>query len=337
MSYSINYQLYQNSIAVPSVITDAVKLASGESLKCILYILSHPTSPISPQELSEQLHISQDTVEESLLFWQSLSVLQADNDLNPAEEETDISTVIPQKAKSVLNQSFQKPSRSEIAQRTAEDDTIRFLLQQAELYLGRTLTVSDAGTLIALHDWAGLESNVLLTVIAYCCSKKQTGIRAIQKEALAWADAGINSCEKAEEHIRTLEQQSRAAEDIKKILSLPETRILKPAERQMASDWLCSMKIPPVLLEEAGKRSVSSYGTVRFSAIGKLVSLWHSKGLQTLEDILSYESVSLPTVPKTRTKQAQGFVSANPSFTIEDLKVHNTAIPTYKRRGKKDD
>lgn len=56
-------------------------------------------------------------------------------------------------------------------------------------------------TLLYLYDTAGLPAEVILMVIEYAVGAGKYHMRYIEKVALDWADRGIDTIDKAEQHL----------------------------------------------------------------------------------------------------------------------------------------
>ena len=59
----INYSLLRHSVAMPCAVCDAVKLASGDAMRCIVYIFSHPDEEITVPLLARELRITEESTE----------------------------------------------------------------------------------------------------------------------------------------------------------------------------------------------------------------------------------------------------------------------------------
>lgn len=327
----INYKLFSDSFSVPRLVADTIKIAKGDFVKVIICIFSNPKDEISSQRISKACGIPVDICDDAIMFWKNAGVLSdSQNDLPIAEPPISLNI----EKLEVFSSAIPKMTHSEYSKRLSSDEKMGFMIRKSEIYMGASINEDKAKTLIALHDFAGLDPDVILTVVAYCCSKGQKSIMAIKKEALSWANRNITTAEKAEEHLRYLERYDRAVAKVRSLFDIPAEKHLTQSEMDYAYEWIEAMGIPDELIKEAGKRSKKSYGTARFSAVNKCLNIWHGKGITTLSGVESSESTSLFSKKSSKMKYYQGFVSETPSLTEDDLNQKHD-VPVYSRKERK--
>ena len=328
MAFDINYKLFSDTFAVPRPVADALKLAKGDFAKVILCILADPKILLTPDALSNACGISSESCEDALLFWQSAGILSNPDNLEINQSPAPVLNI---EKLEVFSTTPPKMTHSEYSKRLAEDEKMGFMIRKAEIYMGTSINEDKAKSLIALHDFAGLDADVILTVVAYCCSKGQKSMMAIKKEALSWAKKDVTTIEKAENHLRYLEKYDRAVSKVRLLLELPSEKDMSAAEKDASYEWIEVMGIPDDLIKEAGTRCRKRYGAIRLTAVGKCLNTWHGKGLRSLVEVDRNESTSLFPKSKSKMKYYQGFISESPSLTEADLTAKPT-VPVYSRK-----
>ena len=75
MGFQINYGGF--AFAVPGDVVDHyIRLADGDKLKVLLFILRYAQDNVTAAAAAEYLHISEDAAQEALQFWEQAGVLR---------------------------------------------------------------------------------------------------------------------------------------------------------------------------------------------------------------------------------------------------------------------
>ena len=80
MDYSINSLVFASTFALPSDVADKyLKLAKGEHIKVLIYIMRNIASLPSVEKISEETDVDIYDVKEALLFWADAGILVSQN------------------------------------------------------------------------------------------------------------------------------------------------------------------------------------------------------------------------------------------------------------------
>lgn len=308
MSYSINLGSWQSVFAVPSDVVDKhLKLAGGAQLKVLLWALRHAGSPFEAETIGEALNMQPADVRDAMQYWVETGLLtayngafapaQADSTAAPFSEEILPAAQPPlptgkedtpgepsypaSKASRPLSRP-QKPDSLFVAKRVQEDNDIAFLMQEAQVILGKAISNGDSATLLMLHDTDGLPVDVILMLLQYASSIGKGNLRYIEKTGIRWADEGIDSLELAEQKIRQLDQSQKAWSAVQRLLGL-ERRSPTAKESQFADRWVNQWHLPDDLIREAYERNVDAKGKFSFPYMNSILERWKKEGIQTLE------------------------------------------------------
>ena len=147
--YLLNLGAWNTIFAVPCAVVDQyLKIASPNQLKVLLWVLRHADHGFEPKEPAQALGLSEDAVEEALLFWQQDANLLTINgvEIKPTADGTQaipadspspavpaVAAPVPEppaKARpaSILTRP-QKPDNAFVAKRMAESEEIAYLMQ----------------------------------------------------------------------------------------------------------------------------------------------------------------------------------------------------------------
>lgn len=300
MYYQINWQKCGNMFAVPQKLISSINVFDENSLKVALYIFSHPKKA-EVDILCNELNLTQKQMKQALLVLEKQGIVE----LSEKEEKRKILKT-PLKLK---KEEFNKIVDSE--------EAVKFLLDETQQILGRTLTHSEASTFVELHKFYGLDIDVILMILSYCLSLKKDNISYIQKVAIDWAKRGITNHQEAEEYLQTLEIEDECAKVVKQLFGITG-RTMTKKERQFSASWISDMKFELNMIVDAFERCIQNLGKISFPYINKVLVSWHKKGYTTLLDV-------------QREEETQMKMSAmeESSFDLNDLEELLNQSPIY--------
>ena len=132
MDYFVNPACFSAAFAVPVDVADKyLKLAKGEHIKVLLFMLRNTAAAFSENEIRDNLGLTEYDVREALLFWADAGILMSKNNNNSPENDKKV-------YKKII-----KPTREDVIMRGSEDPKIKWLLNQAQVIFGRNLKFSE--------------------------------------------------------------------------------------------------------------------------------------------------------------------------------------------------
>ena len=188
-------------------------------------------------------------------------------------------------------------SPSQITQ-LSESEDVKFLLNTIELYLERFLTQDDIQLVLYLYESIGFSKELIIHLYDYCISKNKKSTAYIEKVALSWDEAGIDTVEKAEQATIVYESYFNA---VNKAFAL--NRAPGNSERQFLKRW-GSYNFPISLIEEACNRTLLQAGKPDFKYADKILRSWHEKGVTSLSDIAKLDEEHARASKKAATQVA---------------------------------
>ncbi|MGN0620706.1 MAG: DnaD domain protein [Porcipelethomonas sp.] len=291
MEYFVNTGIWGDIFAVPKTVVDNfIKLANEASLKVLLYVLKNSGKSISVQEISAALNISESSVEEAFVFWENANVLaktcvSSAVTINSGNDEPE--NIPEEKVKKIPGKKRHDPGRSgysltpsEISSRIEGSEEIRCLFTMTESAFGRPLTHTEHRSLIWMHDYLGLPTDVILMLIAYCMSIEKESVSYIEKVACGWAEQGINTLESAQAEVKRLEESRSFNGSIMKIFSMNR----RPTSKQQKFiDLWRSKSYSLELIEYAYEKTIEAIDKLSFPYINSILENWNAAGIITKE------------------------------------------------------
>lgn len=275
MDYYINPAAFSAVFTVPSEVVDRyLKLASGEHIKVLLYILRNMSDMPDVAGICEATGVKEYDVKEALIYWAGCGIL-----LSKQEPVAAVS----KKEKAVIRR--EKPCRADIARRGAEDDKICYLLREAQLKFGRNLKTNETSTLVWLYDDLGLDISLVLMVVQYAVSQNRCNIGFIEKIAVDWVNRGIDTVAKAEEELNQSAIRQQAWNIVQKAFGI-ERRMPSTKELEYSAKWINEWGISGEMLRFAYETCVDAKSKFSFPYVAKILESWYQKGYKKPEDVL---------------------------------------------------
>ncbi len=213
-----------------------------------------------------------------------------------------------EKASRILSGERPQYSERDVLEAMDEDVDFRALYGEIQRLLGRSLNTEELKILLGFIRYLGMDAEVISVLVCYCRDKaRQKGstrnpsLRAIEKEAYAWAERGIDTVEEAAAFINARNLHNARIVRLKEVLQI-RGRHLTAAEERYATAWL-DMGFDEKVIAEAYERTCLNTGGLNWAYMNKILQRWHGAGLHKLEEIRAGDHKSVP-------KGASGELSA---------------------------
>ena len=195
----------------------------------------------------------------------------------------------------------------DIVKRSQEDGDYAAILSEAEKVMGKPLSSVDMKALFGVYDHLGLPTDVIMLLINYCGtvyeqkygSQRRPTMRAIEKEALSWANHEVLTLDRAEEYIAFLSKRSSAVGQVKDVLGIKNRELVK-TELEHINKWL-DMGFSTDVIEVAFERTVTNTGSLKWNYMESILKSWYEKKLFTVAEIEEKDGRR----PKTNTVTAK--------------------------------
>ena len=181
-------------------------------------------------------------------------------------------------------------SEHDVLEADSNDVEFKSLRGEVERQLGRNLNTEELKILLGFIRYLGLPGDVISVLICYCKDRaRQRGslrnpsLRTIEKEAYAWAEAGIDNLEEAAAFIQTQNVRASRIHRLQNQLQI-RGRNLTAAEERYARSWL-DMGFEDEVIDMAYERTCLNTGGLNWAYMNKILQRWHEAGLHTAEAI----------------------------------------------------
>lgn len=295
MEYKANSGIWGTMFGVPCVVADNfLKLATGQQLKVLLYLLRCSGRSCSDEEISLNTGVSQQEAADAVLFWQQVNVLTPQRTTAEKVPELSMAAPVSKPAETVPEHSAPKPELpkrqdlppSEIADVMKNSSDISELFKVAESALGK-LSHTQQNSLIWMYSYLGLKKEVIVTLLFYCIKIGKTSSAYIEKIACSWSENDINTLTAADEEVQRMYASYEYTDRIMKLFEMNR----RPTQRQ--GEFIASWKnsgFSTELIQLAYEKTIDNINKPSFDYINKILLSWKDSGFTTPEQIREADS-----------------------------------------------
>lgn len=306
MEFNVNFGIWSSVFAVPKQIVDNyIKLAGATQLKVILWILCNGGEKISLSDISKDVGKSEDDVSDALQFWSELGVINIENNIISQAEtkKQNITETVPKTATETVHETDNSDDKAElpekkrrvatrrissdtayIAERVNSSEKISYLMQEAQVILGRPLSMNDNDKLLNMYDIDGLPVEVITMILRYAVDNGRNNMRYIEKMGMDWGEKEIFTIQMAEEKLKQLEERKKYNETIQSLFGIYDRALTSPEEEKFEK-WLGEYKFSENIIKYAYDLCIENTGKYQINYIDKILSRWYEKGLKSIDDV----------------------------------------------------
>ncbi len=159
-------------------------------------------------------------------------------------------------------------------------DEVKKMLTQLQRVTARLLRGSDLNFVLYLYETVGFPADLIVYLYEYCASRNKTGISYIESVAIAWAENGIDTVEKAKAESAVY---SSCYSTINRAFGL--NRSPGGIELQYIHRWTGAYGFDASIIEEACNRTMLAVAKPDFKYAERILERWHTAGVHKKEDI----------------------------------------------------
>ena len=286
-----------HTFPVPVTVADnLLKLASHDQLKVLLYLLCHADEPLSAESVAQNCKVLPDAVEEAIAFWQDANVLSNTQELpavrlqqttpsqpTAAAPQTEKPVPAAQPAAGLQSSSSQfSLMPSEIAARIQQNQMIAEMFRGIESLAGRMLHNTEMKSMIWMHEYLGLEPDLILMLAAYCIQNNCFQVRYMEKVAIEWQERGVMTHALVEEDIRRRTQSHSFTAKLMKLFEM--TRQPTKLQQEFFDRWQqqgWSMEMIQLAYEKTRNQNDDK---LNFKYMNGILEKWAENGIRTAAD-----------------------------------------------------
>ncbi len=268
--------------------------------------------------IAEALDILESDVVRAWRYWEKKGVIRKGPE--GGIEFVDLTMEAPEPP--VMQEKPQYKAR-DIAAAVTSDRRMAMLLEYAQNVFGKTLSTAETTTLFSFYDWLRLPLEVIMMLLEHCAALDKCNMRYAEKIAIAWADEGIDTIEKAEIHLQNADKRQKLSRKYKRMFGITG-RDLSDTEYAHILQWTEEMQMPQELIKTAYEKAVLSTGQASFPYINAILQSWHRQGIMTVEELSRDAAPAAPK--KTSTKKTNNFINYQQSAVYDFEAIERRAM-----------
>jgi DnaD/phage-associated family protein len=290
----------------------------------------------SLQEIGERFQLTEGDVKKAWQHWENVKLVSVSyaNDemeitflpMSPRNSQPLTLLALPEvKEKTSSRPKKQIYSPPELECYSSESPDVKRLFKCAE----KTLDMpdhKDLNTIFYFYDGLRLPIDVIEYLLEYCAENDNRSLRYIEKCAIDWANNGIDSIEKAAQHVQNFDHNYR--EILNYLGKSPE---ISTARREYMNRWLHEWNMPLNLIEKACEKATLSDKKNHFRYVNTTLSGWRDKGITTLEEVAAADEEFLKENQKTTTRASSAKPKPNRFVNYEQPEYDYEKIEKMER------
>lgn len=323
MQYKINIKNWGRMFTVPcSVVDNNIKLSSGNSVKVLLYLLCSNSDTFNSEKVADDTGVPLNEVDDAVIYWSDLEVIEnitSDNitstNTNNATAQTAqniqlVEAVDPAKNSASKNSSV-RYSPKDIKDIVAKNDELKFLFDNIQVVLGKTINYTEQSSLINMYEYYGYSASTLLMMFEYFVKIGKSRVNYVAKVAEDWSMRDITTHEDVEKEIIRLIDLNTYENKVKKAFGLD--RKLTQKELNYTESW-SSWNFGSQMLEAVYEKCIDQTGKLNFPYINKILETWYKNNITTVNQIAENDSRN-----KTQNKKAVQSNKNEHSYDLDKL------------------
>lgn len=298
----------QGIFNVPVDLVDKyIKMTSEYQLKALLFVLRNGGQSDTAQ-IAKALGQTQGDIDDLMEFWVEEGILSVDGQQavsTPKKQEA------PAKEVKVVKEVLSPPTLTpkDIVDSQRENEHIAFLLNEAQVILGRTVSHAEQEMLVNMVNYYGLRVEVIMMILEFYRSEKERGksigIAYVNAMAKNWADEGVETISDAEAKLQEIANSDRLWNEIVAITGIRHRRPTAK-QREMIADWFSDFDITMITL--AADIMKENIPEPKLAYMNTIIKKWRKKGITSPAQVKAeQEEFAKKKADKKKQKQSASY------------------------------
>ena len=274
----------------------AAALDAGADAQQLQVLLLMAGGLTDPEAIGAASGLSAQTVREAIAFWNAAGILSTNGQATPAKKAsakrsagTESVSSGPVKPEKKLARPDEIPSYSlsELNEMMDRRKSLRNMVDEAQQILGKMFNTYEINVLLGMVDYLNLNEEYILLLLAHCVRIGKTGLRMIERYAIALVDRGITTTEALEEEMQSAEERHSLEGKVRSMFGM-KSRSLTEKEQKLIASWI-GFGYGEEIIRRAYEITVDRINEPSMKYAGAILDRWHAEGLKTIGEIDRYE------------------------------------------------
>lgn len=291
-----------------------LKIASEYQLKALLFILRNGGQASSSQ-IAKALGQTAGDIDDLLEFWTDEGILSVDG--QAVAVKTEIKQAEPAVEKKVVKESLSAPrlTPADIINAQRDSSDIAFLLTEAQVILGRTISHAEQEMLVNMVNYYGLKAEVIMMILEFYRSEKERGksigISYVNAMAKNWAEEGIDSVADAEAKLQDIAKSDRLWNEIIAITGIRHKRPTAK-QREMIKDWFADFDITMITL--AADIMKENIPEPKLAYMNTIIKKWRKSGFISPSQVKAEQEA----YAKSKSEKNDDRLQSKPTYDLNE-------------------
>ena len=301
-----------------------IKMTSEYQLKALLFVLRNGGQSDTAQ-IAKALGQTQGDIDDLMEFWVEEGILSVDGQQAvsiPKKQEA------PAKEVKVVKEVLSPPTLTpkDIVDAQRENEHIAFLLNEAQVILGRTVSHAEQEMLVNMVNYYGLRVEVIMMILEFYRSEKERGksigIAYVNAMAKNWSDEGVETISDAEAKLQEIANSDRLWNEIVAITGIRHRRPTAK-QREMIADWFSDFDITMITL--AADIMKENIPEPKLAYMNTIIKKWRKKGITSPAQVKAEQE----EFAKSKADKKDDRIKSKPTYDLDEYKkfaMDNTEI-----------
>ena len=266
-------------------INEYMPAAPGDYVKVFVYAWMYAEHGLemSNETMARQLGLEEKDVLDAWSYWEKMGAVKKHFQDGSGKLEFTIEFV---NLKEMMYGKNSAPVKGE--KKKAEKDNVfgnkavKSMLSQIEKLLGRGLSSTEIGRILAWLSDYGAAPEVVLFASRYCIDKNKTSLKYIEKVVKEWTEEGLETVDQINEKLQELDEKYYRYRRVLKALGF--SRNATEAEKEMMDAWFEQMGYTMERVLEACNKT-AGISSPNFNYVNKVLENWSDEAQRRGADV----------------------------------------------------
>jgi DnaD/phage-associated family protein len=210
-------------------------------------------------------------------------------------------------------------NKKTFAKRLKQSPKISLLVHEIEAIFEKKISTDEKLSLLNLFENQKLPPEAIIMLIQYAAKINKKNVKYAEKIAATWINEGIDSLEKIEQKIKSLNDFNALWNDFVSIVGI-KRKTPYANEHETICRWFTEWKFSKELITEAFNRCFAANKKYILRYMDSIVTRWKNQGISTLGQAL--EETKIFTINSKKIRRNNQFAN-KPSYDLEAYEKHS--------------
>ena len=300
---------------MPKDVLKYINNAKKVELRLIMYIFAKGAE-FDADKAATDLSETPEMISSALAFWRGTGVIcETEDGVRIAKQVKKKPEKMQVKPEVSDEESYSTLDVANARKDMEFDQIVKF----AEQTLGELPNASKQAQLLYLYDNLGMQSDVIMGIIAHCASVGKTRMTYIKKTAEGIHNDGVVTYKELECYLKAKEDYQTFERAVKRVIGAGDRAFTK-SEQLLVEKWEREWKVSEEMISLAYDRTIALISKPSLPYMSKILENWISEGLTTADAVEKHlEEHGQKTRKEAEDQKAEKARKAGFDIEFEDI------------------